>query len=82
MVAAVIGAAFIISLQIAAILSTETLSRFSFLQSEAAVALAPHAGSFVWWPARAILGDPAALAAVLGISAALLVAAIVVQTRG
>ena len=37
-VAAVIGAAFIISLQIAAILSSDTLSRFSVLTSEAAVA--------------------------------------------
>ena len=80
-VAAVIGAAFIISLQIAAILSSDTLSRFSVLTSETAVALAPDAGSIVWWPARAILGDLAALAAVLGTSAALLVAAIFVFSR-
>ena len=80
-VAAVIGALFIISLQVAAILPSDTLSRFSVLQSDAAVALAPNAGSIVWWPARAMLGDLAALAAVLGTSALLLVAAIIIFSR-
>ncbi len=32
------------------------------------LALAPDAGSAAWWPARAALGDPVALAAVLGAS--------------
>jgi ABC-2 type transport system permease protein len=71
-VAAVIGATFVIGLQAGAILSYGTLSRISFLQSEILVALAPEADSIVWWPARAMLGDAAALAAVLGASILLL----------
>ena len=66
-VAAIIGAIFVIELQIAAILSYGTLSYFSFLQSDALVALVPAIDSLVWWPARAILGDMTALAAVFTI---------------
>src|SRR6202035_2638620 len=60
-VAAVIGAGFVIALQIAAILSTGTLSRFAVLTSDAAAAFAPDLDSFAWWPARAALGDGEAL---------------------
>jgi ABC-2 type transport system permease protein len=56
-VAAVIGAGFVIALQIAAILSYGTLSRFAVLTSDAAAAFAPDSDSVVWWPARAALGD-------------------------
>jgi ABC-2 type transport system permease protein len=56
-VAAVIGAGFVIALQVAAILSYGTLSRFAVLTSDAATAFAPDSGSMVWWPARAVLGD-------------------------
>jgi ABC-2 type transport system permease protein len=56
-VAAVIGAGFVIALQVAAILSYGTLSRFAVLTSDAAAAFAPNADSMVWWPARAVLGD-------------------------
>jgi ABC-2 type transport system permease protein len=59
--AAIIGAGFVIALQIAAILSYGTLSRFSILTSDAAAAFAPEAGSIIWWPARAALGDGEAL---------------------
>jgi ABC-2 type transport system permease protein len=55
--AAIIGAGFIIALQIAAILSYGTLSRFAVLTSDAAAAFAPDADSILWWPARAALGD-------------------------
>ncbi|HLL28676.1 MAG TPA: permease [Xanthobacteraceae bacterium] len=75
-VAAVIGAAFVIGLQVAAILSQGTISRFAFLTSEAVVARAPDAGSIVWWPARAMLGDIDALAAVAAVCFSLLAAAI------
>ena len=71
-VAAVIGAAFVIGLQVAAILSYGTLSRTDVLQSDAVLALTPDSGSIVWWPARAVLGDNAALAGVLTISLILL----------
>jgi ABC-2 type transport system permease protein len=60
-VAAVIGAGFVIALQIAAILSYGTLSRFAILTSDAAVGFAPGPDSMLWWPARAALGDGEAL---------------------
>jgi ABC-2 type transport system permease protein len=71
-VAAVIGAAFVIGLQVAAIFSVGTLSRLAFLQSPTLAALTPDAGSMLWWPARAVLGDLGTLAAVLAAGAALL----------
>ena len=67
-VAAVIGAAFIIGLQVAAILSYGTLSRFAALRSATLLRHAPALDSLLWWPARAALGDWTALAAVLGAS--------------
>ena len=75
-VAAVVGAAFVIGLQVAAILSYGTLSRTDVLQSDAVLALTPDSGSIVWWPARAVLGDGAALIGVLTTSLILLAAVI------
>jgi ABC-2 type transport system permease protein len=66
-VAAVIGAAFVIGLQVAAIQSYGTISRFSVLQSAALVRHAPAISSAFWWPARAALGDAAALAVLLSV---------------
>jgi len=63
--AAIIGAGFVIALQIAAILSYGTLSRFAVLTSDAAKAFAPSADSVIWWPARAVLGDGQALLCLL-----------------
>src|SRR6202000_1494205 len=60
-VAAIIGAGFVIALQVAAILSYGTLSRFAVLTSDAAAAFAPGPDSVLWWPARAALGDGEAL---------------------
>ena len=70
--AAIIGAAFVIGLQVAAILSYGTLSRTDVLQSPTLEALAPGLASAFWSPARAVLGDFPALAAVLAASAMLL----------
>jgi ABC-2 type transport system permease protein len=56
-VAAIIGAGFVIALQVAAILSYGTLSRFAVLTSDAAAAYAPNLDSPLWWPARAAIGD-------------------------
>jgi ABC-2 type transport system permease protein len=70
--AAIIGAGFVIALQIAAILSYGTLSRFAVLTSDAAAAFAPSGDSVVWWPARAALGDVTALLALLSASFILL----------
>src|SRR6202158_1206106 len=55
--AAIIGAGFVIALQIAAILSYGTLSRFAVLTSDAAASFAPDLESIVWWPAGAALRD-------------------------
>ena len=74
--AAVIGAGFVIGLQLAAIVSHGTLSRLAFLASEPIVAIAPDIGSVLWWPARALLGNVAAVAAMLGAGILLLAAAI------
>jgi ABC-2 type transport system permease protein len=65
-VAAVIGAIFIIGLQVAAIMSYNTLSRIDLLRSDLVVALAPDTDSILYWPARALTGDAIALAGVLG----------------
>src|SRR5664279_671219 len=77
-VAAVIGAAFVIGLQVAAIFSSGSISRFAALQSDWMLANAPDTSNAFWWPAHAVLGDLPALAAVvlfsfglLGISIAL-----------
>jgi ABC-2 type transport system permease protein len=77
-VAAVIGAGFVIGLQLAAIVSHGTLSRLAVLASDPIVAIAPDIGSILWWPARAMLGDAAAVAGVLSAGIALLGASIVI----
>jgi ABC-2 type transport system permease protein len=76
MLAAIIGAAFVIGLQVGAILSYGTLSRADVLQSQTLEALAPGLASALWWPARAALGDSPALAAVLVASLMVLAVAI------
>ena len=73
--AAVIGAAFAIGMQFAAITSVGTVSRLAVLRWPALVGLAPASGSAVWLPAHAVLGNPAAVAAVLGASILVLAAA-------
>ena len=75
-VAAIIGAAFVIGLQVAAILSYGTISRTSVLDSDALLRLAPDPESVFWLPARAVLGDGGALVAVLACSFALLALAV------
>ena len=64
-VAAIIGAGFVIALQVAAILSYGTLSRFAVLTSDAAAAYAPALDSPLWWPARAAIGDGTVLSLLL-----------------
>ena len=74
-VAAIVGAAFVIGLQAMAIFYYGTFARPSFLVSAEVLGLAPGVDSPAWWPARAVMGDPAALAAVLTVGLGLLVAA-------
>jgi ABC-2 type transport system permease protein len=66
--AAIIGAGFVIALQVAAILSYGTLSRFTVLTSDAAAAYAPGPDSPLWWPARAAIGDGEVLALLVAFS--------------
>jgi ABC-2 type transport system permease protein len=77
-VAAVIGAAFVVGLQIAAILSYGTISRVSLFRSHALLAHMPEVGSVIWWPARAALGDGEALFGILSLSLVVLAATIAV----
>lgn len=80
-VAAVIGAAFVIGLQIAAIFSAGNLSRYAALQSDWMLKHAPGTVSTVWWPARAVLGDHLALAAVAAFGIVVLTVSIAVFSR-
>src|SRR5215217_1473507 len=70
--AAIIGAGFVIALQVAAILSYGTLSRFAVLTSDTASAYAPDFDSPLWWPARAATGNGEILALLLAFSLVLL----------
>jgi ABC-2 type transport system permease protein len=76
-IAAVIGAAFAIGVQFAAIIAFGTIPRLALVQLAALVRFAPDARDAIWWPARAVLGDPAALAVLLGLGIVALAAAIV-----
>lgn len=64
-VSAVIGAAFVIGIQAAAILSTGSFSRFSLLRSDGFVDAMPALSSAFWWPAYAATGSGIALASLL-----------------
>ncbi len=64
-VAAIVGAAFVIGIQAVAILAYGSISRFTVLQSPEVIVHAPALGSILWLPARAAMGDPLALVIVL-----------------
>jgi ABC-2 type transport system permease protein len=72
--AALIGGAFVVGMQVAAMFSTGSLSRFAFLRSSVVAAHAPGASSLLWWPARAALGDLSSLAFLVAAAAALFLA--------
>jgi ABC-2 type transport system permease protein len=74
--AAIVGAAFVIGLQVAAILSYGKFSRFAVVLSEDYITGAPETGSLLYLPARAILGDGTALLPVLAAGAVALAATI------
>lgn len=78
-VAAIIGAGFVIGIQAVAILSHEGLSRFAFFQSPEIIAAAPPPENALWLPARAVMGDlPAAL--ILAVVALALLGAVIAIT--
>ena len=78
-VAAIIGAGFVIGVQAAAILYYGDLSRFSLFQSQAIIDAAPDIDSAFWLPAKAAMGDVRALLIMLAIGLGALVLAIVVS---
>ena len=71
-VAAIIGAAFAIGLQVGAIVYYGNMSRGVFTASPEVVQHLPGAASALWWPARAVLGDLPATASVVIIALAAL----------
>jgi len=71
-VAAIVGAGFIIGIQIAAISSLGSFSRIEFLSSDSVANAVPELQSAVWIPARAVMGEASALIAVLTLSFGLL----------
>lgn len=75
-VAAIVGASFIIGIQLAAISSIGNISRIEFFSSEQVLAFVPDADSFIWFPARALMGDASALLAIVIASLAMLVLSI------
>jgi ABC-2 type transport system permease protein len=68
-VAAVVGAAFAVIAQFAAIASYDVTSPATLARLSAFADAGPDDGSVFWWPARAAVGDPVPLAVVLGLSA-------------
>ena len=78
-IAAIVGAGFIIGIQAAAIISYGNLSQFAVLTSPQMVAMAPDTANPVWLPARAAMGDPVALAILVAVGFSLL-AAVVITT--
>lgn len=78
---AIIGSAFIIGIQAVAILSLGTLSTQAFLQSELVLAYAPDPASWLWLPARAVLGDPGALLATFACGLVLLAVPVQILAR-
>ena len=75
-IAAVVGAALVIGIQICAVLYYGNLSRFEVLRSAAVLNAAPGETSLVWLPAHALLGDSGAVLALLIGSLAFLAAVI------
>lgn len=71
-VAAIVGAGFVIGVQAVAILSYGSLSRTAAFQSAEWIAAAPEPSSLLWLPARAASGEPMALMGVLAAGSILL----------
>ncbi len=71
-VAAIVGAGFIIGIQAAAIFYYGSISRMAVFQSPELIAAAPDLGSWLWLPAKAAMGEPIALAAIVAVALAFL----------
>lgn len=80
-IAAVVGAALLIGLQVAAIVLYGNLSRFEVLKSALVIDSAPDVSSLVWMPARAVLGDSGNML-ILALAGASLLAAVIAHYAG
>lgn len=67
-IAAIVGAGFIIGIQLAAISSLGSFSRFEFLSSDNVAQAVPNLDSMMWLPARAVMGEANAVIAVMILS--------------
>jgi ABC-2 type transport system permease protein len=81
-IAAVTGAAFMIGLQVVAILYYGEMPRFAILKSETLLGHAPDLGSVFWLPARAVFGDGSALAIIAALALLMLAGAIAFLSGG
>lgn len=79
--AAVVGASFIIGLQVVAIISYGSMSRYSVLSSDGLIASASGVESLWWLPAAAVSGNLGAFALVLVVAAAFFVGATRIGAR-
>lgn len=77
-VAAVLGAIFIVALQIAAVATYGTISSTLMLQSSALERVAPGGNSWMWLGARGVLGEIPALLSLLALGVVALALAIAV----
>lgn len=66
-VGALLGAGVVIGLQVPNILTSGEYNRFSHFSDPMLIAHAPPSDSFLWWPARAMMGEPLPLFALLAI---------------
>jgi ABC-2 type transport system permease protein len=76
-IAAVVGAGFVIGIQFLALTSIGSMSRLEFFSSEAVVSRMPDLGSLLWLPVYAATGNWLDLAIVVGGATLVLAAAIV-----
>ncbi|KFL28460.1 permease [Devosia sp. 17-2-E-8] len=79
-VAAIVGAGFVIGVQAVAILHFGSISRFSLFQSNEVIEAAPDVGSLLWWPARAAMGEPLPALVVIALGLAALVLTVMVTS--
>ena len=77
-VAAVLGAVFIVALQIAAVATYGTISSTVLLRSAELQTVAPELDSLFWYAARAVLGEIPAMLGLLAVSIVLLALSIAV----
>ena len=81
-VAALVGAIFVIGIQLAAISSMGSMSRLSFLRSELVALHAPDESSPIWLVARAAMGEPLAFVIVIALAVIAFTLAIAVLSGG